>query len=308
MDQLPEPPRGHSSNIRRDRDWVPPELEEVSALLARLDNPFEWTSDDPDQLEALARAAMLAWDGEENTRIAELLPILYAEFQYTFPEEDRRRYLDETWRLVAREEAHADTLWQIAFLEEDPAIVAAAIKAYVCVRAYAEGGPTQVVDELLGAFEEVREITRAGIFHGLMVFGDEFVLDELWPKRWELTDDEVAMVCNITTYVPRLETMLFLLAWMEEAQEHSDHSRFRSIEWALTPSPDVENESEVEGQEWAVTTEPDLLVAGDGFEIDPHDFARQIEPRLRALANPKSGPRASTAWIEGWGLEAGEGS
>ena len=307
MDNMPKPPQG-SSPIQR-RPQLPPELEEVAAVLGRMEDSMEWFGEDPEQLERYARAAILAYKGSDNARVAEILPAVYFAYMDSVSVETRRQFFIETWREVMRGDSDPGVLWAIAMYEDHPLMVAMATECFACSCASTDGEAVTVAGCFLGVFEEASEETRAGIFQGLMVLGEAEVFDLLRMSRWELTDDEVFMVCSLPLGDSDSTVYLFLLEWLEEAQAAKDHARAQAIAAALTVDIDEIERTESDATPPEVTGPPSLLRQDEPFWILPvREFARHIEPRLRALADHETGRPFMPAVLEGWGLASEKGS
>ena len=301
MEKPPELPRV-VSDIRRN-PTLPPELEEVSKTLARIENPNRWFCCDQDELRRLTSAAVLSNNGETGTRLQVITVPIYLAYCESVSVEERREFIDEVWRHVVRGETNMWALWDIACLEDNPALVSAATHAFACVRLDLEDTPEATAEELGDVVEAVTDETLVGVFHGMMILGIEEFLNYLRPARQELTDDEVFMVCEIPLKDPTTGTILFLLEWLEEAQLARDHGKFKAIANALTPGGSQEESDPYAENESEVATNPDILIAGtQNSPIAPSDFARQIEPRLRAIAERETGPRLMPSVIEAWGL------
>jgi hypothetical protein len=289
---------------------LPPELEEVSALLARMEGPLEWFCEDADEVERLVRVAISKLDVTKDCRLTEIFPCLYNAYMEIISVETRTEFVDEIWRQVVRDEAKPEVLWAIAMLEEHHAPIADAVFAYVCIRSCMEGDAANATGELIDVMEGTDEtVRRAGVFQALLRFGDEDVLDLLRQYRWELTFDEVAMVCGLPMHGRCLTTTFFLLEWAEEAEAEKDLARFKVIARAITPAPSKMCPSEngtsgVEG-----TADPGFLLDYEMVIVVPtQDLASVIEPRLRALARHEIGRPVMPAILERWGLAGGEGA
>ena len=307
MDNMPTPPQG-SSPIQR-RPQLPPELEEVAAVLARMEDPLDWFGENPEKLERYARAAILAYKGIDNARIAEILPAVYMAYMDSVSVETRRQLFLEIWREVMRGDVDPGVLWAIAMYEEHPLMVAMATECYACSCASIDGEAVTVARCFLEVFEEAREETRAGIFQGLMVLGEAEVFDLLRIYRWELTDDEVFIVSSLPLGDSDSTVYLFLLEWLEEAQAAKDHARSQAIAAALTVDIDEIERAESDATAPEVTGPPSLLRRDEPFWFLPvREFARHLEPRLRALAENETGRPFMPTVLESWGLASEKGS
>jgi hypothetical protein len=309
MDKMPTPPQGPSP-IRR-RAQLPPELEEVAKVLARMENPVEWFGANPEKVEQLVRAAILAYSGNHDPRVAEILPAVYMAFMDLASLTTRRRLFIDTWQQVARGAVDPAVLWAIAMYEEHPLLVAMAIECYVSFHSIADYQASDIAPNILEVFEESGEQTRSGIFQGLMVLGEAEVFDLLRMYRWELTDDEVSTVCSLPLGDSDATVYLFLLDWLEEAQAANDHARSRAIASALTVNVEEIERSAADAKagDYEVTGPPSLFRSSEPFANVPiREFARYIEPRLRALAEQETGRPVMPAVLEGWGLACSEGA
>lgn len=299
---LPYPIRAGPRSITWSRP-LPAELEEVSAQMARIENPLEWFRDDPNELERHLRAVIMAYECSETSRPAEMFPPLYMAFMDLVSVDARRTFLIETWKEVAKGNADTAVLWLIAMYETHPLLVAIATECYAYLQAEMAGEAACVADDFLGVFEKLSEEGRAGAFQGLMVLGDSEVLDLLRPYRWELTSDEVLMVCSLPLDGVDTTVYLFLLDWLEEAQAEKDHAKARAIAAALTVDAVEIERAQKENSDPEVTGPPSLLRCEQPFFYVPiREFAQHIEPRLKVLAEHETGWPIVPPILEGWGL------
>ena len=135
------------------------------------------------------------------------------------------------------------------------------------------------------------------------MLGDSEVLDLLRPYRWELTSDEVLMVCSLPLDGADATVYLFLLDWLEEAQAEKDYAKARAIAAALIIDAVEIERAKKENSDPEVTGPPSLLRCEQPFFCVPiRGFAQHIEPRLRALAEHETGWPIVPPILEGWGL------
>ncbi len=299
---LPCPIRAGPGSITWSRP-LPPELEEISARLARIGDRLEWFRDDPEELERYLRAVILAYECSGASRTAEMFPPIYLAFIDLVSVDARRHVFDRNLEGGGQgERRHRGVV-----ADRDVRATPAAGGDGDRVLRLPAGGHGRH-----GGFRRLRlsrglrlagEETRAGVFQGLMVLGDADVLDMLRSTRWELTDDEVLMVCSMPLDGSDTTVYLFLLDWLEEAQAGKDHARSRAIAAALTvDAGEIEREQEADNDA-EVTGPPSLLRCEQPFFYVPiGDFARHIEPRLRALAEHETGWPVVAPILEGWGL------
>ena len=117
------------------------------------------------------------------------------------------------------------------------------------------------------------------------------------------------MVCSLPLGDSDSTVYLFLLEWLEEAQAAKDHARSQAIAAALTVDIDEIEQAESDATAPEVTGPPSLLLSCEPFANLPvREFARHIEPRLRALAEHEIGRPVMPAVLEGWGLASEKGS
>jgi len=305
VDKMPTPPKG-ACPIRCP-PVLPPELEEVSALLARMEEPANWFGMGPDELRRFSWIALTSLRNDEHPRLAEIVGPIYMEYRDSAPANERAAFIDEISRAVANGSTMDDALLMLYVLEDVPTLIAMAVAEYTDSRGMAEHDPLPTAEMVLATWEEDDAVHRAGKFLGLLLLGDPGVLDELRTRRFELTDDEVGMICDATIIGPYDTTVEFTLEWLEEAQADRDHGKFTMLASAITPmSSEDEEEDEppkADGQR--------IMVPGDGdgipdhwyFPIPPRLMGKHLAPRLMALARRENAPRVMPAVLEAYGLE-----
>jgi hypothetical protein len=306
VDKMPTPPKG-ACPIRCP-PVLPPELEEVSAMLARMVEPENWFGMEVDELRRLSWIALTSLRDDEHPRLAEIVGPIYMEYRDSAPVDDRAAFIDEISRAVANGSAKDDALLMLYVLEDAPTLIAMAVAEYTGARGMAEYDPLPAAEMVLATWEEDDAVHRAGKFLGLLLLGDLEVLDRLRPRRVELTDDEVGMICDATIISPYTTTVEFGLAWLEETQVDRDHGKFTMLASAITPTDSDDEEKDkppkADGQ--------CIMVPGDGdgipdhwyFPIPPGLMGKLLAPRLMALARHERETRVMPALLEAYGLDA----
>jgi hypothetical protein len=305
MGKMPTPPKG--ACLIRCPPVLPPELEEISTLLARMEEPVNWFGMEADELRRLSWIALTSFSIDEDSRVAEIVGPIYMEYRDSVPVNERAAFIDEISQAVASGAATVGALMTLCVLEDPPALIAMAAAKYADARGMAEHDPVPAADLLLATWEEDYAEHRAGKFLGLLLLGDPEVFDRLRALRFELTDDEVGMICDATIVSPYNTTVEFMLEWLEETQADHDHGKFTMLASAMTPTSS-EDEEEDEPQK---ADGRRLIIPGDGdgipdhwyFPIEPRSIGRHLGPRLMALARHETGPRVMPAVLEAYGLE-----
>jgi hypothetical protein len=244
---------------------------------------------------------------DEHPRLAEIVGPIYVEYRDSAPPHERAAFIDEISRAVANGSAMDDALLMPCLLEDAPTLIAMAAAEYANARGMAEGDPVPAADSLLATWEEDDAEHRAGKFLGLLVLGDPEVLDRLRPRRVELTDDEVGMICDATIIGPYDTTVEFTLEWLEETQADRDHGKFTMLASAITPtrSEDEEEDEPPKADGHCIMVPGDCGGIPDDwyFPGDWRSMGKHLAPRLMALARREPEPRVMPAVLEAYGLE-----
>ena len=293
---------------------MPAELEEVAAILGPMEEPSCFFGLQPEELRRLTWTALTAFDAVEDGRLMEIIGPLFLEWRDLVPKEHRAFFIDELAQAVSGGRCSTRSLGIVVWLEDDPLLIARAAAAVTDARAMELQDAVAAADELLFSWDDSDAEHRAGIFLGLMLLGDPGVLDELRSYRYELTDEEVSLVCSATISGPYNTMLDFQLEWLEEVQAEGDHGKFTMLAAAITPQgPEEEaDKGEADAADWRRLTPPgsdDEIPDHWYFPIGRREMGRHLGPRLRSLARGEGEPKVMPAVLEAFELDSdGEAS
>ncbi len=315
-EDLPPPlcpiPTGPRSISRSPQ--LPDELVLMSWRLARLEHPHEWFTLDAEVLRWDAWAAVTSFDAGTDCRLAEIVGPIYMAYRDLMPPEIRAFFIDEVIQAVSEGHCRPDGLGFLVWFENEPLLIARVAASFTDAIGVAEQNPFPAVEMLLDGWDDDPAERRAGIFLGLLVLGCPEILEELRVHRYELTDDEVSMICDARIAYIYNTTVDFMLEWLEEVQAHGDRGKFAMLATFITTigADNEEQELEAEAADWRQLSIPGVdegILNRCYFPIDRHSMGRYLAPRLRAIARQEVGTHVMPALLEAYGLDCdGEAS
>ena len=305
MKRVPTPPIGIC--LKPNPPVLPPELEEISALLARMEQPINWFGMDTDKLQQLSWIALTSFRDDVDDRLAEIVGPIYLGYRDSASIDERAAFIDRIAEAVASGSAAEDALLMLCLLEDEPVLIARAAMFYTDARGIAEGDPIPTTDFLLASWEEDDAEHRAGVFLGLLVLGDPAILGRIRPRRVELTDDEVGMISDATITNPCYTTVEFTLEWLEETQANRDHGKFAMLASAITPVRMEDEEADepprADGASAEISADGNCIPDDCYFPIAPLLLGKHLTRRLMVIAEQETGSRVMPAVLEAYGLE-----
>lgn len=294
-----------ASGIRWART-LPPELEDVSAELARIEVAPAWFELDASRARSRAWVAITSANTADS-RLGEIAGLIYMAWRDLASPDQRAFFIDLVAAEVWEGRCAPCSLAALAALENDPLLIARAAAAYAFIQSIIDSEAMPVAEELLTGWREADPEHRTGIFLGLMITGQPEVLEELRGYRYELTDDEVSMACEADISGGYDTTGDFILEWLEELQAEGDRGKFGMLAAAFRPRED--DESAAEGLDWRRLSppEPETEIPDTWyFPITTRVMGRHLAPRLRTLARREAGTRVMPAVLEAFGLDSEE--
>ena len=149
-------------------------------------------------------------------------------------------------------------------------------------------------------------LNRGAVFGGLLCLGDRRAHDELLRLKVELEPHEVDQAVRIRTGFLSAATIEFYLDWMEERRRDFDDRTFGALAAGMVNQIIAARVPMVMTGSRAIPPGAMPRATEEKLEawIPLADYARQIEPRLRALDAVEQGPKVMPMVLEAWGLGA----
>lgn len=281
--------------------------DEVHTLLSDKDR---WPTLAREELRVFVFAAIF-WYGVKNDESwVPALTQLYSHYQSRFHVNDRLRLLQGVEPFVQDRGCSINALLPFLFEDASHTVIASAALQFAIYHPLREGDPLTGPKFLMEYFRKGWSKEPAAIFGGLLQLGDRRVLRLLEAHREELTDDQIAAVARLYSRLPHVAAVEFFLDWMEQTDDERQPTRFahlcaaldRIAEDALTPKGETEPlVSEVE-RVFPVPPEEGAEAIRFLRRYKISEYARMIEPRLRALAAKEHGERLIPLVMKTWGL------
>jgi hypothetical protein len=301
---LPYPLPGGASGIVWERTR-PATVEEIERALDNMEDPEHWLQPSAENLAVLVRDAFTILDTDPDGTAGDLVDRLYPVFAGVATYEQRLALIDEAFVRSFADGAWPVSLATLTVLERDPVLIAvcAALYAAHVLRYRDESFTYEDLGGVLAYAEEQSRVSFAATIMGFVALGVPDFLDDLAPFRDDLDDDDVAVICGIPLVKPGLATVVFFLDWMEEAQQRHEHARFAQLAAAVAswgaassaPAGGRRHCLEADDLRLQVCWQHQLLITRD-------QLARQIRPRLEALAKSETGSRVIPPVLAAWGV------
>ena len=285
----------------------PATLEEIERAVERLEPHDGRPAPTVEQLAPLVDDALTLFDSIATDPAEAVARRVYMLFRDTASVGQRLAAIDEAWSRAFLEDRWPFSLFLAATLEREPALIAASAARYAAFAMMFGTIGWEEIGRLLTCAEFESEKCRAAVFLGLVSLGESELLNEVGDLRWELADDDVATICNITLVNPTIATVVFMLEWMEEAQRRNDQTRFAQLASAVERSGSASGAADPPS---ATTLDADDLRLKICYHpqrpITREQFNRQIQPRLDALAGRESGTQLIPSVQAAWGARQNE--
>jgi hypothetical protein len=275
-------------------------------LLALLDDPDGYSSLSGEEFDRFVFFVIGVYGMTCREEMVPKIINLYSLFlERVAPDQRLLNYLT-TRNLVVNEGMSVNGLFLYLVCDDNIGIVSSAALDYAVLH------PLKNQDVLTGPKSLLRLIrqgtitNRAAAFGGLVMLGDQRVMDLLKQVRHEFNDDDLEIVTHCRSGFLNSATVDFYVSWLEDLQGDYGDSVFGIIAAALCNLVRGTEEPVVRSIERVFPSTPEnciRLLASWPLE----EFAEALAPRLRAIAAWEKEPRIMPYVLKEWGLTRDEG-
>lgn len=266
-----------------------------------LENPEKLRKLPKDKLDRLLHTAICLYGATGEPDLVDTLLPAYAVYQEAVHPAQRLRNYQEVVDRVIKEEVGLHAL--LAFLcgDSDRAIASTAAIDYAVLCPIEDDDPLVGPKEVLSLVAQNVFSNPFAVIGGLLMTGDRRVLELIAPIRPTLTCAETEQLIQSRGSMLSSALIDFYLDWLEETDSEENADVYGAVaagfaNLALTVTDQTVYEIE---RVFPASPENAVKVLQKWTFAD---YARSIEPRLRALAVKERGEPVLPQVIEAWGL------
>jgi hypothetical protein len=269
--------------------------------LALLDDPDGYSSLSEEELDQFVFFAIGVYGMTCRAEMVPKIINLYPLFLERVAPDQRLRNYSAVRDLVVKEGMSVNGLFPYLVCDDNNGIVSSAALDFAVLHPLKDQDVLTGPKSLLRMIRQGTITNRAAAFGGLVMLGDQRVMDLLKQIRHELNASDVKIVSHCLTGYIFSAVVDFYVSWLEDLQENYDDRLFGIIAAAICNLVRGVKEPVVRSIERVFPSTPEnciRLLASWPLE----DYAEALAPRLRAIAAWEKEPRIMPDVLEVWGL------
>ena len=275
-----------------------------SERLALLDRPNAYARFTDDDLDKFTFWAIGVYGMTGHVDLIPKLQGVYGLFQQRIPREQRLQNYLATQYLVEGHQASLNALLPYLFQDSDPGIVSTVAIDYAVLHPLKNGDPLTGPKDLLGHIPAGNLHNSAAALGGLLLLGDQRVMELIRPLRNQLDWNQAETVTKCWNRFITAALVEFYVSWLEELTGEYDGPVFGLVAGALARLVNEAEEPVVRSIERVFPSTPENAIRVlRSWSLK--EYAAMLMTRLKAIAMWEKDPKVMPDVLRIWSLEKG---
>jgi hypothetical protein len=268
-------------------------------LLALLDQPEECQALSDQELDQFVNFAIGVYGMTSRMEFVPKLIALYELFLQRIPSAQRLQNYSAIRNQVMTGDMNVNGLLPYLCADDDIGIVSTAALDYAVLHPLNGSDPLTGPKSLLKLIGNGTLSCPAAAIGGMVMLGDQRVMDLLRGIRLQLVNTEVETVTHCRTGYLFAAVIDFYVTWLEELKGDYDEAVFGTVAAALCNLVRGASDPIVRSIERVFPSTPDNAVRVLG-SWPLQEYAKTVRPRLQAIARREKEPRVMPYVLEAW--------